>query len=82
MGSFSSGDKVRRKPIQIPVSGPDGGDDGTVVESIIGCHGIIKTVAQETTSVPAEKEKSLMYQVLWDNGTLSYVGGDLIEAVK
>lgn len=81
MGSFSAGDKVRRKPMSVPVAGADG-DDGAIVETIIGCHGIIKTVAQETTSTPVEKEKSLMYQVLWDNGTLSYLGADMLEAVK
>ncbi len=37
-----------------------------------GCHGIVREVKEESTTVSQEqREKSLMIHVLWDNGSFS-----------
>lgn len=46
----------------------------------LGCCGIVKDVRSEVTASSAEaREKSLLVQVLWDNGTLSYFSPESLE---
>ena len=45
-----------------------------------GTLGTVKQVRTEVTASSQEaKEKGKMYYVLWDNGTLSCLGGDGLE---
>jgi hypothetical protein len=78
--SFSSGDKVRRK-LPAPKLNHEA-ENGSAPQTplVAGCVGVVKAIRQETTQVEAKKD-ALMYQVLWDNGTLSYVGPEFIEKV-
>ena len=47
------------------------------------CIGTVKSVRQETTSNASTiKEELMMIQVLWDNGTLSFLGPERLEAVS
>ena len=46
------------------------------------CTGIVKEVREEATVSTIdrkERERSLMYQIQWDNGTLSYFGPDALQ---
>jgi hypothetical protein len=49
-----------------------------------GCSGVVTDVRIETTisAAEADKEKNLMIQVLWDNGTQSFFGPDGLEPAK
>lgn len=48
-----------------------------------GCLGTVKDVRSEVTAVTQEaKERGLLIQVHWDNGTMSYFGPDGLEVVK
>ena len=48
-----------------------------------GCQGIIKDLRSEITSAGRheDKDRNLMVNVQWDNGTLSYVSPATIECV-
>jgi len=87
MKKIKVNDRVRRTPFTILIA--TGGDelhnepDGQVETTAIstrGCAGTVKAIREETTNNSAEsKERSLMFQVLWDNGTLSYHGPEGLE---
>ena len=49
-----------------------------------GCQGAIKDIRAESVSVSGteEKDKPLMVNVLWDNGTLSVLAPEALEVVK
>lgn len=50
-----------------------------------GCLGTVKDIRQEITQTGASqenKEKALMINVLWDNGTLSCFAPESLEVVK
>lgn len=45
-----------------------------------GCEGMVKEIREElTSSVEDSDEKAVMIQVLWDNGTLSYMSPEALE---
>lgn len=46
-----------------------------------GLQGVVKELRTETTSKQDAKEKGLMVQVLWDNGTLSYFSPESLKKV-
>ena len=47
-----------------------------------GLQGLVKEIRTETTSKQDAKEKGLMVQVLWDNGTLSYFSPESLKKVS
>lgn len=47
-----------------------------------GLQGMVKEIRTETTSKQDAKEKGLMVQVLWDNGTLSYFSPESLKKVS
>ena len=52
---------------------------------VSGCYGTVKAVRAETINVTShadEKDKNLMVNVQWDNGTLSYFSPSALEPVK
>jgi len=87
MKKIKVNDRVRRTPYTITLAkGGDGslnqpdGESETSTISTRGCAGTVKAIREETTNSSAEaKERSLMFQVLWDNGTLSYHGPEGLE---
>lgn len=86
MAKFKINDRVRRLPYTVTLSSdlsaanhPDGEAEVTTV-STRGCVGTVKALREETTLTSREnKEISIMVQVLWDNGTLSYLGPEGLE---
>jgi hypothetical protein len=82
MKKLKVNDRVRRIPYTITVStgGTEieprlDGEGQTTSISTRGCAGTVKALREETTNSSAEaKERSIMVQVLWDNGTLSFHG--------
>ena len=49
-----------------------------------GCLGVIKEIRNEVMTSKVEEEelqKSAMLNILWDNGTLSYLSPDAVEHV-
>lgn len=88
MDKFKLKDRVRRKPFTVTLSAGDSkepmGDDGEVTTySTRGCPGTVVALREETTLAPKEsRERSIMVQVLWDNGTLSYLGPEGLELSK
>ena len=47
-----------------------------------GCQGAVKLVREETLGSSGDtREKSLIVQVQWDNGTLSYFDPESIENI-
>jgi NADPH-dependent ferric siderophore reductase len=78
--SFSAGDKVRRKRPAPQLNHETENGSAPEAQWVAGCSGVVKAVRQETAQVDSKKE-ALMYQVLWDNGTLSCVGPEFIEKV-
>lgn len=87
MEKFKVNDRVRRKPFTVtlandPLAANDtaNGEEHFTTYSTRGCMGTVKALRQETTLAQKESlERSLMVQVLWDNGTLSYLGPEGIE---
>ena len=54
-------------------------DDRVKRASGTGCAGVIKDVREETMATKVETpQKSMLVNVLWDNGTLSYVSPEAI----
>lgn len=49
-----------------------------------GCHGTVKDVREEITAKVTDKDRdsSLLINVNWDNGTLSYLTIDALELVE
>lgn len=46
-----------------------------------GCHGTVKDVKTEITAATNEaRERGVMFTVMWDNGTFSYMGPEGLEA--
>jgi hypothetical protein len=82
MKKIKVNDRVRRVPYTVTVStgGNDleprlDGEGLTTAISTRGCAGTVKALREETTNSSAEtRERSIMIQVLWDNGTLSFHG--------
>jgi len=90
MEKFKVNDRVRRLPYTVTLA-KDGRDIGTnmdgdvetVTVSTRGCAGTVKSLRHETTNTSQEnKSRSVMVQVLWDNGTLSYHGPEALESTK
>jgi hypothetical protein len=87
MEKFKVNDRVRRKPFTVtlandPMAINDGtnGEDHVTTYQTRGCIGTVKTLREETTLAHKEsRERSLMVHVLWDNGTLSYLGPEGLE---
>lgn len=87
MKKFQVNDRVRRTPYTITIvkdadrgAIPDGGAADTTLVSPKGCLGTIKALREETTNSNREsRERSIMLQVQWDNGTLSYHGPEALE---
>ena len=51
--------------------------------NVVGCLGTVKEVKQEVTTNSQEaREKNLMINVQWDNGTLSYLSPEALEVVS
>ena len=78
MKKLKVGDRVRRLPAP--------GISDQSAELNAGSQGVVKTVKEETASSatvssPEARDRALMYQVQWDNGTLSYFGPDRLEVV-
>ena len=63
---FKIDDRVKR--------GKGTGSNGTVKD--------LKTEVASTTNPRPDETKGLMVQVLWDNGTLSYLAPEALEVVK
>ncbi len=90
MEKFKVNDRVRRLPysITLPKQGSDlissgDGDVETMTISARGCCGVVKSLRHETTGNAGEsKNRSVMVQVMWDNGTLSYHGPEALEHAK
>ena len=90
MEKFKVNDRVRRLPFNVTLStDPTGaqnlgdGEAQVTTVSTRGCIGTVKTLREETTLTSKEsRERSLMVHVLWDNGTLSYLGPEGLELVK
>jgi len=80
MPKFKVGDRVKRLPA--PNSKDRSGEEGSapVMDGLgtnAGCRGVVKVIAEETSAAATEsKEKTLMYQIDWDNGTKSVMGAD------
>jgi hypothetical protein len=87
MEKFKVNDRVRRIPFTVTLANDgaaslDRADGETPVTtfSTRGCIGTVKALREETTLTSREsRERSLMVQVLWDNGTLSYLGPEGLE---
>lgn len=87
MKKIKVNDRVRRVPYTITIAtGSDeleprlDGEGQTTEISTRGCAGTVKALREETTNTSAEaKERSMMFQVLWDNGTLSFHGPEGLE---
>lgn len=72
MKTFKVNDRVTRVFAKKTVEGVE---QPTVTSAYKGCIGTVKAVREETTLAAREsKEKSMMFHVLWDSGTLSYLG--------
>ena len=46
-----------------------------------GLQGIVKGLHTETTAKAEHKDRDLMVEVLWDNGTLSYLTPEQLQVV-
>lgn len=44
--------------------------------------GRVKGVHTETTAKAEQRDKSLLIEVLWDNGTLSYVAPEKLQVIQ
>jgi hypothetical protein len=90
MQKFKVNDRVRRIPFKVVLpseeEGPDFEANGkvrTTTTSSRGCIGTVKALREETTggSMSSEaRERSIMVQVLWDNGTVSFLGPEGLES--
>jgi hypothetical protein len=90
MERFKLNDRVRRKPYTVTLANDtltshDSGDGEVNITtfSTRGCIGTVKALREETTLTSREsKEKSIMVDVLWDNGTRSYLGPEGLELAR
>ena len=90
MEKFKVNDRVRRLPFTVTLStdpsGAQNHGDGEAQLTTIstrGCIGTVKALREETTLTSKEsRERSIMVHVLWDNGTLSYLGPEGLEIAK
>lgn len=90
MEKFKVNDRVRRKPFTVTIANDilaandaGNGEDQITTYSTRGCVGTVKALREETTLAQKEsREKSVMVQVLWDNGTLSYLGPEGLESAR
>lgn len=84
---FKINDRVKRRQIRSAgaLAGEiDGNSSGASANELplSGALGTVKAVREETsTSSESARERSIMIQVLWDNGTLSYFGPEGLEAI-
>lgn len=93
MKKFKLNDRVRRVPYTIKVvsnsdrswgedTGPDGTAPRSVVAEVSGCQGTVKAIREETTNnSPEARERSVMIEVLWDNGSRSVHGSAGLDLV-
>lgn len=87
MEKFKINDRVRRIPFTVTlahdISAPNDGnksEDQISTFSTRGCIGTVKALREEATLAQKEsRDRSIMVQVLWDNGTLSYLGPEGLE---
>ncbi len=87
MEKFKVNDRVRRIPFTVTLAADAGssldradGETATTTFSTRGCTGTVKALREETTLTSREsRERSIMVQVQWDNGTLSYLGPEGLE---
>lgn len=87
MEKFKVNDRVRRKPFTVTLANDllatndtVNGEDMVTTYTTRGCMGTVKALREETTLAQKEsRERSIMVQVLWDNGTLSYLGPEGLE---
>jgi hypothetical protein len=82
MKKFDVNDRVYRTHFRATVGNSSGNGAATdgAPASPRGCQGTVKAIREETTMSPREsKEKTVMIHVLWDNGTLSYLGAEGLE---
>ncbi len=91
MKKFKLNDRVRRLPFTVTLSVETEGEGAielngeapVTVQSVRGCMGTVKALREETTSQNQEaRERSIMVQVLWDNGTFSYHGPEGLELAE
>lgn len=55
--------------------------DRVVLTQKEGLQGSVKGVHFETTAKAEQRDKALMIEVMWDNGTLSYVTPEQLKLV-
>jgi hypothetical protein len=87
MEKFKVNDRVCRKPFTVTLANDllatndtVNGEGQITTYSTRGCIGTVKALREETTLAQKEsRERSIMVQVLWDNGTLSYLGPEGLE---
>ncbi len=87
MEKFKINDRVRRTNFRTAVKISKESNEATAVIDTTplprGCLGTVKALREETTmSAKDSKEKTVMVHVLWDNGTLSYLGPEGLEVIK
>lgn len=90
MEKFKLNDRVRRLPYTITIPKDSltsfdsvDGEVETTTFSTRGCIGTVKALREETTLAQQEsRARSLMVQVLWDTGTLSYHGPESLEQAR
>lgn len=87
MEKFKINDRVRRTNFRTTVKISKESNEATAVVDTTplqrGCLGTVKALREETTmSAKDSKEKTVMVHVLWDNGTLSYLGPEGLEVIK
>jgi len=84
---FKVNDRVRRRPYKVAIplteevmNAADEDEVASATVTIRGCIGTVKAVREETTLAPQEgMDRTLMVQVLWDDGTLAVHGVEGIE---
>ena len=90
MEKFKVNDRVRRKPYTVTLAndvlatnGVGDGEANISTYSTRGCVGTVKALREETTLTSKEsRERSIMVDVLWDNGTRSYLGPEGLEMAR
>ena len=89
MEKFKLNDRVRRRPfiVALPVEEAAGetiiemnGEAPVTTVTVRCCIGTVKSLREETTSKNQDaRERSIMVQVLWDDGTFSYHGPEGLD---
>lgn len=84
MEKFNINDRVRRTNFRGSAKASQSSEGAEEAAPIPrGSLGTVKSLREETTmSAKDSREKTIMIQVLWDSGTLSYLGPEGLEVVK